>query len=74
MLDVAYNNRNISDRVLNVLVNFDLHKRVIANILDNASANNIAIELMRPSLSGFHDKLFHVRCDCHIVNLIQKKD
>ena len=70
LLDVAHNGRNISDRVLNILVNFDIHKLVIAITLDNASANNIAIELMRPSLSGFHEELFHVRCTCHIVNLI----
>ena len=73
MLDVAHNGRNISDRVLNVLVNFDLHKRVIAITLDNALANNIAIELMRPNLSGFHEELFHIRCACHIVNLIVKE-
>ena len=63
----------VENRVLNVLVNFDLHKRVIAITLDNASANNIAIELIRPSLSGFHEELFHVRCACHIVNLIVKE-
>ena len=73
LLDVAHNGRNISDRVLNVLVNFDIHKRIIAITLDNASANNIAIELMRPNLSGFHEELFHVRCAYHIVNLIVKE-
>ena len=73
LLDVAHNSRNISDRVLNVLVNFDIHKRIIAITLDNASANKIAIELMRPNLSGFHEELFHVRCACHIVNLIVKE-
>ena len=55
---------------MNVLVNYDLHKRVITITLDNASTNNIAIELMRHFLSGFHDELFHVRCGYHIINLI----
>ena len=72
LLDVAHNARNISDRVLNVLVNYDLHKRIIAITLDNATSNNVAIELMRPHLSGFREELFHVRCACHIVNLIVK--
>ena len=54
-------------------MNFDLHKRAIAITLDNAFANNLTIELMRPSLSGFHEELFHVRCACHIVNLIVKE-
>ena len=57
---------------MNVLVNFDLQKRVIAFTLDNASANNAAIEIMRPQLSSYHDELFHIRCWCHIVNLIIK--
>ena len=57
---------------MNVLVNYDLHKRVIAITLDNASSNKAAIKLMRPHLSEFHEELFHVRCTCHIVNLIIK--
>ena len=73
LLDVAHNSRNISDRVPNILVNSDLYKRVIAITLDNASANNISIELMCFSLSGFHEELFHVRCAYHIVNLIVKE-
>ena len=44
LLDVAYVGQKISDIVLNVLVNFDLHKYVIAITLDNTSINNIAIE------------------------------
>ena len=55
---------------MNVLVNYNLHKRVIAIMLDNVSTNNVVIELMRPQLSGFHGKLFYVRCACHIVNLV----
>ena len=27
---------------------------------------------MRPHLGDFHEELFHVRCACHIVNLIVK--
>ena len=43
-------------------------------MLDNTLANNIAVELMRPSLSGFYEELFYVRCACYIVNLIVKED
>ena len=73
LIDVAHNARNIAERVMNVLVSYELDKRIIAVTLDNVSANNVAIELMRPSLSGFHEKLFHVRCGCHIINLIVKE-
>ena len=46
---------------MNVLVNFELQKRIIALTLDNAAANNVAIEIMRPQLSGYHEELFHIR-------------
>ena len=58
---------------MNVLVNYDLQKSIITITLDNVSANNIAIELMCPSLSGYHEELLHVMCACHIINLIKKK-
>ena len=38
--------------------------------LDNAAVNNFAIEILRPSVSGFHDKLLYKRCLCHIINII----
>ena len=57
---------------MNILVNFELHKRVIALTLDNTSANNVAIEIMRPQLSDYHEELFYIRCGCHIINLIVK--
>ena len=57
---------------MNVLVNFELRKCVIALTLDNASTNNVAIEIMCPQLSSYHEELFHIRCGCHIVNLIVK--
>ena len=73
LLDVAHNDRNISDWVLNILVNFDIHKCIIAITLVNAFTNNIVIELMHPSVSGFYEELFHIRCTCHIMNLVVKE-
>ena len=57
---------------MNILTNFDLHKCVITITLKNVFTNNVAIERMRPHLSGFYEELFHVRCSCHIVNLVVK--
>ena len=57
---------------MNILVNYDLHKLVIAITLDNKSSNNVGIELMRLHLSEFQEELFHVRCACYIVNLVIK--
>ena len=45
---------------MNILVNYNLHKRVITITLDNAPVNNVTIELMHPLLSDFHDELYHV--------------
>ena len=58
---------------MNILVNCDFNKRIIIFTLDIVSANNVAIELMRPLLSSFYNELFHIRCRCHIVNLIVKE-
>ena len=41
-------------------------------MLDNTAVNNVAIELMSPHLSDFHEELFHIRCACHIESLIIK--
>ena len=57
---------------MNVLVNYDLYKCIITSMLGNPLTNNVAIELMRSNLSGFHEDLFHVRCAYHIVNLVAK--
>ena len=67
---MLYNARNISEQVKNVLVNYNLHKHIIAITLYNTFANNVAIELIRPHLSGFHEELFNIKCVCHIVNLV----
>ena len=71
---VMHNARNISEQDLNILVNYDLHKCIIVIILHNATANNVALELMRPYISGFHEELFCISCAYHIVNLIVKDE
>ena len=74
LLDVSHATHNISERILNVLVNYDLRNSVIVVMLDNLSANNAAIEIMRPLLTRNRRELFHHRCACHIVNFIVKDD
>ena len=72
LLDVAHTGANICERILNVLIDYDLGNRIIAITLDNASVNNVAIETIRPLITGYHDVLLHQRCACHIINLIVK--
>ena len=71
-LDVKHIGQNIDDRITTVLFEWKLENRIIAFTLDNASANNCAIEIIRPFVSGHHDKLLHQICACHIINLIIK--
>ena len=49
-----------------------LENLVIALTLDNALANNNAIEILRPLVSGYQDELLYQMCACHIINLIVK--
>ena len=49
---------------------YDLGNREIVVTLNNACANNIAIEILRPLVSGFHDEFLQQMCVCHIINLI----
>ena len=41
-------------------------------MLDNTSANTIAITLIKLKLDAHRDELLHQHCICHIINLIVK--
>ena len=72
LLDTTHDVQAITDRILKVLIDYDLRNRVIAITLDSMPANNIVIEILKPLVNGYHDELFHYRCACHIINLIVK--
>ena len=57
-------------RILIILVRYELDNHVIALKLDNASANNVAIEILRSLVTGYHNELFNQQCVCRIINLI----
>ena len=77
MLNVIHNAQNINEGILNVLVDYDLRNRVIVVTLENASANNAAIEITGPFLfvakmgsllTGYHEELFRQRSYCSFDN------
>ena len=74
LLDVAHPSTNICECILNVLIYYDLENIIITATLDNAAANNVTMETLRPLVSGYHDLLLLQRCVCHIVNLIVKSN
>ena len=57
LINVTHTTQNICELILNVLVDHGLGNSVIAVTLDNASANNVEIEILRPLVSSFHDEL-----------------
>ena len=59
LVDTSHTSTAISERILNVLVDYDLTEHVIAITLDNAAANTLAIAFLRLLVKGFHEELFH---------------
>ena len=59
LVDSLHTSTAIYERILNVLVDYDLTEHVIAITLDNAAANTLAIAFLRPLVKGFHEELFH---------------
>ncbi|KAJ3688631.1 hypothetical protein LUZ61_017795 [Rhynchospora tenuis] len=67
--------KHISEAIYDKLVLWNLDKKTFSLVLDNASANDAAI---RDLLSKSHfrknlpcdGQIFHLRCGCHILNLI----
>ena len=72
LVDTSHTSTAICECILNVLVDYVLTERVIEVTLDNAAANSLAIDFLRPLVKGFHEELFHQQCACHIINLIVK--
>ena len=63
----------IYNTILNVIDEYRLRDKVIAITLDNASANNKAIEYFKNDLSLFGDGIiFYQRYACHVINLVVK--
>ena len=53
LIDVSHNGQNITDRVVSVLTDYGLTKKVFAVTLDNASSNISAMRKLRHVLSKY---------------------
>jgi hypothetical protein len=75
LIDVSHNAENIAERVGNVLNDYGILHKVFSVTLDNASANNKAMDALKPVLKQYlgADLFLHQRCACHIINLIVKE-
>jgi hypothetical protein len=84
-IEVAHTCYNIAERVELVANDYGITDKIFAIVLDNASSNKTAMEVLKPVFSGYIGHLIpmpsrneydlsaiflHQRCGCHIINLI----
>jgi hypothetical protein len=69
----------LSETFIEVMVNWYIEKRLFALTLDNASSNEVVVHHIIADLrQNGNDSLvcdgifFHVRCACHILNLVAR--
>ena len=73
LIDESHTGRAIAEKIMQVVEEFGLEKKVFAITLDNASNNAKAMNDLIPRLSSYSASyLFNQRCSCHIINLIAK--
>ena len=71
LLEFSHIGTMIGSTVLEKLIEYEIENKIISITLDNASTNNIAADLLKPSIQlDLNGSLFHNRCACHIINLI----
>ena len=75
---VSHKGEDIGRAVEQCLRQWEISK-VFTITVDNASANDVAVQYMKRMLRGYKTLMFdgeylHLRCACHIINLIVKDD
>lgn len=71
LVEYPHNANAIFQTVSAVFREYELVDRIFSIIFDNHSANTSSITLFRRNLNTIHGgDLFHVRCVCHIINLV----
>jgi hypothetical protein len=78
LIDCSHNDVNIAEHIMRVISEYNMTFKVFSITLDNASANDFAMNELTPSLvpyvagSAISSALLHQICACHIINLIVK--
>lgn len=73
LTDTSHAGENIADFIFRKLVNDrGISEKLFSLAMDNASANTVSVERLKKLLPNLPSKgdLFHVRCCCHILNLV----
>ncbi|KAL5563458.1 hypothetical protein UlMin_033205 [Ulmus minor] len=68
---------NLGDALMECLLDWNIERKLLTLTLDNCSTNdamvNVMLDKLDKSLLLVNDKLLHIRCATHILNLIVKE-
>ncbi|KAL9672047.1 hypothetical protein QQ045_028295 [Rhodiola kirilowii] len=72
MVEYPHTGESLAAHAYEELIAWHLHDKVFTLTLDNASSNDVLVSRLacHLMLSNATNQLFHVRCTCHILNLI----
>ena len=70
-IEGKHSSLNIAEIALAILNEFNILDRLGYTVTDNASSNNVALELIAEELD-FNNKHKRLRCIGHIINLIAR--
>ncbi|CAM8975601.1 unnamed protein product [Rhodiola kirilowii] len=72
MVEYPHTCDSLTAHVYEELITWHLHDKIFSLTLDNASSNDVLVSQLgsRLMLSSINKQLLHVRCTCHILNLI----
>lgn len=73
IIEHPHNAGNVARIIYDILVEYGILDKVRSFTLDNAKVNDGVIRKLKPYINpDFDGELFHVRCVCHVINLIVK--
>ncbi|CAM8889600.1 unnamed protein product [Rhodiola kirilowii] len=72
MVEYPHTGDSLATHVYEELITWHLHDKIFSLTLDNASSNDVLVTQLgsRLMLSSINNHFLHVRCTCHILNLI----
>ena len=69
--DFPHSGHQISNIIYQTACNFGIQNKIMSITFDNASNNNVAVGLLKDSFNPIlNGRLLHIRCACHILNLL----
>lgn len=75
IIEYPHNTPSIFSAIMNIIREYKYESKIRSFTFDNANVNKSVIEkLQRVLQPKFGDYLFHIRCVCHILNLIVQDD